>query len=72
MLHIGTILIKTLCISINVRLLLVQCVENFFDKGLLVVNKSSHCIKKQLIDLPATSFHNHGKIKITIVEDLLP
>ena len=68
----GSILIKTLCISINVRLLLVQSVENFFDKGLLVVNKSSYCIKKQLIDLPPTSFYYHGKIKITIVEDLLP
>ena len=38
-------LIKTLCISINIRLLLVQSEENFVDKGLLVVNKSSYCIK---------------------------
>ena len=69
----GSILIRTLCISISVRLFLVQSVENFFDKGLLVANKSSYCIKKkQLIDLPPTSFHYHDKIKITIVEDLLP
>ena len=64
----GSILIKTLCISINVRLLLVQSVENFFDKGLLVVNKSSYCIKKK----KNSQLIYHRPVFITMIKLKLP